>query len=245
MAKKKTNDSSRTHRKEIQLSDEEYDMVRNRAFAAGLSEAAYIREASLNHEIKAALTPDEKKLYQHSTEISSRYLNNLNQLMRICNTFGYSQDAAMAVLQFVKNADAHLQGEQYESINTLALEQELKRIERIAEAQKEAEQKEGVQVSRLIEESDLLKEKLEESERMRYEAERNAAHNYLLTPKGENEYLREHNIRLFPNTTGDGWFLKVGDKAAQTIAGHLVKRWRAGEITVVDFHRLYLKNQLC
>lgn len=56
MKKEKSIKKQRTHRKEIQFSSEEYDQIRAKAFAAGLSEAAYIREASLAHELKAALT---------------------------------------------------------------------------------------------------------------------------------------------------------------------------------------------
>mgnify|MGYP003291049404 FL=1 len=43
MKKEKSIKKQRTHRKEIQFSSEEYDQIRAKAFAAGLSEAAYIR----------------------------------------------------------------------------------------------------------------------------------------------------------------------------------------------------------
>ena len=244
MKKEKSIKKQRTHRKEIQFSSEEYDQIRAKAFAAGLSEAAYIREASLAHELKAALTLEERKLYQRSTAISSRYLNNLNQLMRISNTFGYSQEAALAILQFVMNADTHLQGGEYEPIDDLALEQDLKRIEREQIARKEADQNDTKKTSGMAEENRQLKEALASTNQSLYEAQRLAAHNYLLTEKGSREYRSKNNIYMYSTVTGDGWFFKIGERAAEVIAPHLVKDWQDGKVTVADLHKLYLERKI-
>lgn len=53
---KTENGNKRTKRKEIQFNEAEYAVVEQKANAARLSVAAFIREAALGKELSAALT---------------------------------------------------------------------------------------------------------------------------------------------------------------------------------------------
>ena len=62
MDSKGKHQNPRTIRKEIQFSDSEFAEVSQKALEAKLYPAVYIREASLGHELKAAMTPEEEAL---------------------------------------------------------------------------------------------------------------------------------------------------------------------------------------
>ena len=58
---KTENENKRTKRKEIQFNETEYAIVEQKANAARLSVAAFIREAALGKELSAALTIEESE----------------------------------------------------------------------------------------------------------------------------------------------------------------------------------------
>ena len=85
---KAENDNKRTKRKEIQFSEVEYATVEQKANAARLSVAAFIREAALGKELSAALTIEESERIKRTTNISYKMQVNLNQIAQLANTHG-------------------------------------------------------------------------------------------------------------------------------------------------------------
>ena len=84
---KTENGNKRTKRKEIQFNEAEYAVVEQKANAARLSVAAFIREAALGKELSAALTIEESERMKRTANISYKMQVNLNQIARLANTF--------------------------------------------------------------------------------------------------------------------------------------------------------------
>ena len=72
--------NKRTKRKEIQFSDEEYIAVEQKASAARIPVAAYIRQAALDKTLSAALSIEELEIMKRISTISYKMQVNLNQL---------------------------------------------------------------------------------------------------------------------------------------------------------------------
>ena len=80
--------NKRTKRKEIQFNEAEYAVVEQKANAARLSVAAFIREAALGKELSAALTIEESERIKRTANISYKLQVNLNQIARLANIHG-------------------------------------------------------------------------------------------------------------------------------------------------------------
>lgn len=85
---KTENGNKRTKRKEIQFNEAEYAVVEQKANAARLSVAAFIREAALGKELSAALTIEESKRMKRTANINYKMQVNLNQIARLANIHG-------------------------------------------------------------------------------------------------------------------------------------------------------------
>ena len=85
---KTENENKRTKRKEIQFSEVEYAVVEQKANAARLSVAAFIREAALGKELSAALSLEESERIKRTANISYKMQVNLNQIARLANIHG-------------------------------------------------------------------------------------------------------------------------------------------------------------
>ena len=85
---KTENENKRTKRKEIQFNETEYAVVEQKANAARLSVAAFIREAALGKELSAALTIEESERIKRTANISYKMQVNLNQIARLANIHG-------------------------------------------------------------------------------------------------------------------------------------------------------------
>lgn len=77
---KAENWNKRTKRKEIQFSDEEYIAVEQKASAARIPVAAYIRQAALDKTLSAALSIEELEIMKRISAISYKMQVNLNSL---------------------------------------------------------------------------------------------------------------------------------------------------------------------
>lgn len=231
-----TNQKMRTLRdvrKEIHFSKEEFDQIRHKAFEANLPIAVYIREASLGNNLKAAMSQEEKEQYQRSVNISSRYLNNLNQLMRISHTFGTDCPKLQnAIVEFIKRADKYLQGENYDPIDTLSLEQTLKAEEREKSIISELNHQSETLVANLQAELDACKQQLESSQQL---LSRSAKY-YFFSSEGENAFKQKYDTRLYANENHDRWFLKVGDNPAYELPSQLSNAWLRKEISIADIY---------
>jgi len=220
-------------RKEIHFSKEEFNQIRHKAFEASLPMAVYIREASLGNNLKAAMTQEEKEQYQRSINLSSRYLNNLNQLMRISHTFGTDHPKLQnAIVEFVKRADKYLQGENYDPIDTLSLEQSLKVEEREKSIMSELNHQSGSLVANLQAELESSKQQLESYRQL---LSRSAKY-YFFSSEGENVFKEKYDTRLYANESHDRWFLKVGDHPAYELPCQLSNAWLRKEISIADIY---------
>lgn len=85
---KTENGNKRTKRKEIQFNEAEYAVVEQKANAARLSVAAFIREAALGKELSAALSLEESERMKRTANISYKMQVNLNQIARLANIHG-------------------------------------------------------------------------------------------------------------------------------------------------------------
>ena len=87
----------RTNRIEIRCSDEELEIMRNRAFAAGLQLAVYLRESGLNKELRTVPSPEEKERLFKAQRCLSGVANNLNQIVRQMHIEGFTAQAKETV----------------------------------------------------------------------------------------------------------------------------------------------------
>ena len=91
----KTN--KRTNRIEIRCSDEELAQLRNRAFAAGLQLAVYLRESGLGKELRVIPSPEEKEKLFKAQRCLSGIANNLNQIVKQIHIEGFIAQAEETV----------------------------------------------------------------------------------------------------------------------------------------------------
>lgn len=238
--KKNKDTEKRTHRKEIQFNDAEWDMICSKAKRSDLPVAIYIRNAAMGSEIKAALTQEEKQLYQSHSEISSRYLNNLNQLMRLAHTYGLSEEMVAVLKEFVRRADRHLQGEEYIPIDTVSLEQQLRQQERTNYTQRAAG---TVQSAPDHRDSKRLEAELQNLQDEITRLRKVAATYYLYTDEGEKKFLEKFNARIYTNDRRDTWFLKVGDNYAFELPKFVAKSWLQHECSIADVYQYWKEHR--
>lgn len=238
--KKDKDTEKRTHRKEIQFNDAEWEMICSKAKRSDLPVAIYIRNAAMGSEIKAALTQEEKQLYQSHSEISSRYLNNLNQLMRLAHTYGLSEEMVAVLKEFVRRADHHLQGEEYIPFDTVSLEQQLRQQERTDYAHRVAG---TVQTSPDHSDSKRLEAELQNLQDEITRLRKVAATYYLYTDEGEKKFLEKFNARIYANDRRDTWFLKVGDNCAFELPKFVTKSWLQHECSIADVYQYWKEHR--
>jgi len=238
--KKEKDTEKRTHRKEILFNAEEWDTICNNAKRTDLPVAIFIRNAALGTEIKAALTQEEKQLYQSHSEISSRYLNNLNQLMRLAHTYGLSEDLVSVLKEFVKRADRHLQGDEYVPIDTVALENQLRQQERADYVQKVAK---ATQPSSDSNEIKRLEAELQKSQEEIMHLRQVASRYYLFTDEGEKMFLQKVNARIYSNERCDTWFFKVGDSFALELPKSVVQSWLQNKSSIADVYQYWKEHK--
>lgn len=71
-------------RASIRYSKAEYFVIREKALKAGISASAYIRQITINGEIKTRLTKEESEFARQLV----RMANNLNQMAKVSHTQG-------------------------------------------------------------------------------------------------------------------------------------------------------------
>lgn len=75
----------------VRLDTKNYVIVKNRAKQAGLSLTEYQRQMVLHGRVVERLSPEMVNLFRQLAGMG----NNMNQLARQANTFGYTKDAAL------------------------------------------------------------------------------------------------------------------------------------------------------
>ena len=137
---KAENDNKRTKRKEIQFSEAEYAAVEQKANAARLSVAAFIREAALGKELSAALTIEESERIKRTANISYKMQVNLNQIARLANIHGLPF-VTDAIREYICRTNEYFKTGSWHEMDLSAYESEQKQREQLAPKVRELQEK--------------------------------------------------------------------------------------------------------
>jgi uncharacterized protein (DUF1778 family) len=77
----------------VRLTKQEHYVIGEKAHKAGKQLAVYVRDAALNKEIKAVMTPEQLKAYLDNHKQLIGIANNLNQLVAILHKEGIKKYA--------------------------------------------------------------------------------------------------------------------------------------------------------
>lgn len=91
----------------VTMTDAEYYVINEKAHKAGKAVAVYLRDAGLQKEIKAQLTPQQLEAYGAYRKTFTGLSNNLNQLLREVNKEGLIK-FAVKVETLIKEIDEKL-----------------------------------------------------------------------------------------------------------------------------------------
>ena len=81
----------------VRMSDAEHYAIGEKAHKAGKQMAVYMRDAALQKEIKAQLTPEQVEAYVAYRKMFTGLSNNLNQLLREVHKEGLTKYAVKVV----------------------------------------------------------------------------------------------------------------------------------------------------
>lgn len=137
---KAENDNKRTKRKEIQFSKAEYAAVEQKANAARLSVAAFIREASLGKSLSAVLTIEESERMKRTANISYKMQVNLNQIARLANIHGlpFVKDA---IREYINRTNEYFRTGTWHEMDLSTYESEQKQQEQLIAKVRELQEK--------------------------------------------------------------------------------------------------------
>ncbi len=122
----------RTCRKEIQFSDEELSVIKQKAHAANRSPAVFIREAALGKELKAAVSEDDRAMWHRASEVSRGLQINLNQLAHRANIEGL-HPLADANKEMIARIDRYFRTGEWHAINFVDVKREQATIAELEE----------------------------------------------------------------------------------------------------------------
>ena len=213
---KTENGNKRTKRKEIQFNEAEYAVVEQKANAARLSVAAFIREAALGKELLAALTIEESERIKRTANISYKMQVNLNQIARLANTHGlpFVMDA---IREYISRTNEYFKTGTWHEMDLSAYESEQKQREQIAA-------------------------KVRELQKENAELQKAATNYYLYTAEGERLFCERHDCRIYPDNRGIYWHFKVADYPAYTLPAEISRAYLKHEISIRDVYVHWHKN---
>ena len=137
---KTENGNKRTKRKEIQFNEAEYAVVEQKANAARLSVAAFIREVALGKELSAALTIEESERMKRTANISYKMQVNLNQIARLANIYGLPF-VTDAIREYINRTNEYFKTGTWHEMDLSAYESEQKQREQLAAKVRELQEK--------------------------------------------------------------------------------------------------------
>lgn len=207
----------RNKRKEVQYSEKEFAIVKEKAAKAGLNMAEYIRQASLNAKLTEALSIKDQERIGRANSIPYKMQVNLNQIARLGNIHG-KDFISEAVLVFIRKFDAYVNSGEYETMDLDAYEAEAKRCFDKLEKMEEVEAD--------------LEAAYDELTKCRKEA-RNW---YWFTREGEDVFKRKHNCTLFPDKDGFRWFFKVGNYMAYELPSQVIQDYHSRKRSISDLY---------
>lgn len=94
----------RTKEIKVRLNQIEEDLIKQKAFASGLSVADFVRKSALDKHINERITPEQAKLFR----ICSGVANNMNQLAKSVH-----QEGALNFFDRIEKMINHMQKELY------------------------------------------------------------------------------------------------------------------------------------
>ena len=210
------NDNKRTKRKEIQFSEAEYAVVEQKANAARLSVAAFIREAALGKELSAALSLEESERIKRTANISYKMQVNLNQIARLANINGLPF-VIEAIREYISRTNEYFKTGTWREMDLLAYESEQKQREQLAAKVRELQEKNT-------------------------ELQKAATNYYLYTAEGERLFCERHDCRIYPDNRGIYWHFKVADYPAYILSNEICRAYLNHEISIRDVYVHWYKN---
>lgn len=215
---KAENDNKRTKRKEIQFSEAEYAVVEQKANAARLSVAAFIREAAMGKELSTALSLEESERIKRTANISYKMQVNLNQIARLVNINGLPF-VIEAIREYISRTNEYFKTGTWREMDLLAYESEQKQREQLATKVRELQEKNT-------------------------ELQKAMANYYLYTAEGERLFCERHNCRIYPDNRGLYWHFKVADYPAYILPTKISKAYLNHEISIRDVYVYWQKHEL-
>ena len=214
---KAENENRRTKRKEIQFSEAEYAAVEQKANAAHLSVAAFIREAAIGKELSAALTIEESERIKRTANISYKMQVNLNQIARLANINGLPF-VIEAIREYISRTNEYFKTGTWREMNLSTYESEQKQREQLTAKVRELQEKNA-------------------------ELQKAATNYYLYTAEGERLFCERHNCRIYPDNRGIYWHFKVADYPAYTLPAEISKAYLNHEISIRDVYVHWHKHE--
>ena len=214
---KAENENRRTKRKEIQFSEAEYAAVEQKANAAHLSVAAFIREAAIGKELSAALTIEESERMKRTANISYKMQVNLNQIARLANINGLPF-VIEAIREYISRTNEYFKTGTWREMNLSTYESEQKQREQLTAKVRELQEKNA-------------------------ELQKAATNYYLYTAEGERLFCERHNCRIYPDNRGIYWHFKVADYPAYTLPAEISKAYLNHEISIRDVYVHWHKHE--
>ena len=215
---KAENDNKRTKRKEIQFSEAEYAVVEQKANAARLSVAAFIREAAMGKELSTALSLEESERIKRTANISYKMQVNLNQIARLVNINGLPF-VIEAIREYISRTNEYFKTGTWREMDLLAYESEQKQREQLAAKVRELQEKNT-------------------------ELQKAATNYYLYTAEGERLFCERHNCLIYPDNRGLYWHFKVADYPAYILPTKISKAYLNHEISIRDVYVYWQKHEL-
>ena len=211
------NGNKRTKRKEIQFSYEEYIAVEQKASAARIPVAAYIRQAVLDKTLSAALSKEELEIMKRISAISYKMQVNLNQLAKLANTYGLPFIIG-ASWEYIIRTNEYVRTVMWREMNLRAYEEEQKQLDNLAD-----------KVRDLQERNDNLMRVLPTY--------------YFYTADGERMCGERHKCRMYPDKMGIYWYFKVGDNPSYCLPQEINRAYHGREISIQDVY-LHWKEKM-
>ena len=106
----------RNIRKETLFSEEEFSLIQQKSYRAGIQPAVFIREAALSKDINAALSQQEIDMIRRSQKVSVALQTNLNQIAKLCHNHDFLP-LYDYIIQLIRNIDRYFQTGDWTNVN--------------------------------------------------------------------------------------------------------------------------------
>ncbi len=216
----------RTKRKEVQYSEKELTMVKEKAAKAGLTPSEYIRQASLNVKLTEALSVKDRERIERANSIPYKMQVNLNQIAKLGHTNGVAS-IRDAVLEFIRSFDTYVETGTYEPIDISHFE---------------SYKREQVRMGRQDKELILLKNEFDKTLDELEKAKAAVLKYWLFTREGEDAFKKQCDCTLYPDNAGYQWFFKVGDNMARKLPSGIINKYIDRRISIEDVYK-FCKSQ--